>query len=109
MSPRYLVAKFTMELATVAGVLLIIIAILGTTIHHHINGSIYVDYLVAGVIVINGIAIIEAAQMGTALLDKAISTREIDYNIKIFINKVKPFEITADSSIERSKPLWAQR
>lgn len=109
MRPRYRVAKFTMELATVAGVLLIVIAIVGTAIHHEINGSGFIDYLVAGIMVVNGIVIIAAAQMGNALLDTAISTREMADNISVFITTVKRSETEINSVNDKSKPIRAHR
>ena len=109
MRPRYSIARLTMELATGAGVLLIIVAIMGTIIHHEINGSTFVDYLVAGVMVINGIAIIAAAQMGNALLDTAIATREMADNIGMFIKTVKRTDNAIEPVGDRSKAIRAQR
>ena len=109
MRPRYSIARLTMELATGAGVLLIIVAVLGTIIHHEINGSTFVDYLVAGVMVINGIAIIAAAQMGNALLDTAIATREMADNIGMFIKTVKRTDNVVEPVSEKSKGIRAQR
>ena len=109
MRPRYSIARLTMELATGAGVLLIIVAVLGTIIHHEINGSTFVDYLVAGVMVINGIAIIAAAQMGNALLDTAIATREMADNMGMFIKTVKRTDSAIEPVIDKSKAIRAQR
>jgi len=109
MRPRYSIARLTMELATGAGVLLIIVAVMGTIIHHEINGSTFVDYLVAGVMVINGIAIIAAAQMGNALLDTAIATREMADNIGMFIKTVKRTDNVIEPVSDKSKAIRAQR
>lgn len=109
MAYPYSIARLTMELATGAGVLLIIVAVMGTIIHHEINGSTFVDYLVAGVMVINGIAIIAAAQMGNALLDTAIATREMADNIGMFIKTVKRTDNVIEPVSDKSKAIRAQR
>lgn len=98
-----------MELATAAGVLLIIVAVIGTIIHHEINGSAFVDYLVAGIMVINGIAIIAAAQMGNALLDTAIATRQMADDIGIFIKTVKRTDNVIEPMSDKGKVIRAQR
>lgn len=109
MRPRYSIARLTMELATGAGVLLIIVAVLGTILHHEINGSTYVEYIFAGVMVINGVAIIAAAQMGNALLDTAMATREMADNMGMFIKTKKRTDSVIEPMIEKSKTIRAQR
>lgn len=109
MRPRYSIAKFTMEIASVAGALLIIIAIITAIMQYNINNGRFVDYLLAGALVINGIAIIAAAQMGSAILDTAISSRELVDTMKAYINAESKREPLVGSGVSKSKGIRAER
>lgn len=76
MRPRYSIARFTMELTTIAGGLLIAGSVL-VALRNYLGEDGVIGYLIAGGLAVNGIAVIAGAQLGNAALDTAISTREM--------------------------------
>lgn len=76
MGSHYIVAKFALDLTTVVGMLLSGASIVFALLNYMTAGG-AVGFLIAGGLIVNGIFVISAAQLGKAVLDTDISNREI--------------------------------